>query len=392
MNRQRRNRRAGVEDRWHRADGSPSASFQIGKRWRARYVDNRSKEHTRAFSRKSDAQRWLDEVVTTQVTGTYIDPALGSELFETVAEKWFSTKATRKPKTVAGYRSLLDTHVLRRWSGVRLSDIHHEDVQDWVNSLSAPGAGFRHRDRALSPSRAIQAYQILNQVLKYAIRSRRLASNPAADVDLPRKSETRKRFLTHRQVHQLASQTERFETLTLVLAYCGLRFGEAAGLEVGDLDLSAARIRVRQSATAVTGRGIVVGPTKNHTARSVPVPAFLVDMLTGHIVGSAPGDLVFPSRKGGYLPLGEYRWAFDKGAAAIGIDDLIPHELRHTAASLAIQSGANVKVIQRMLGHKSATLTFDLYGHLYPDDLDDVANALDASGRQFLKSTTDRPR
>ena len=68
-------------------------------------------------------------------------------------------------------------------------------------------------------------------------------------------------------------------------------------------------------------------------------------------------------------------------AAAIGIHGLHPHELRHTAASLAIASGANVKVVQQMLGHKSATVTLDQYGHLFGDDLDTIADRLDVQAR-----------
>ena len=70
MTRPRRNRRAGVEDRWRKADGTPSANNGKGKRWRARYVDEASKEHARSFTRKVDAQQWLDEVTAAQVTGT----------------------------------------------------------------------------------------------------------------------------------------------------------------------------------------------------------------------------------------------------------------------------------------------------------------------------------
>lgn len=92
------------------------------------------------------------------------------------------------------------------------------------------------------------------------------------------------------------------------------------------------------------------------------------------------GDLVFEARSGGHLPLGEFRWAFDKAAAAVGIEGLVPHGLRHTAASLAISAGANIKVVQKMLGHKTATLTLDLYGHLFPDDLDAVAAVMNAGG------------
>lgn len=75
-------------------------------------------------------------------------------------------------------------------------------------------------------------------------------------------------------------------------------------------------------------------------------------------------------------------------AEAVGLDRLTPHMLRHTAASLAIASGANVKVVQQMLGHKSATMTLDLYGHLFPDRLDTVADAMDAARTAALPRAT----
>ena len=71
------------------------------------------------------------------------------------------------------------------------------------------------------------------------------------------------------------------------------------------------------------------------------------------------------------------RAAFDEAAAAIGLEGLHPHELRHTAASLAIAAGADVKVVQQMLGHASAAMTLDVYTDLFDDDLDGVGAALD---------------
>ena len=75
------------------------------------------------------------------------------------------------------------------------------------------------------------------------------------------------------------------------------------------------------------------------------------------------------------------RDVFAPAALAAGLGKLVPHELRHTAASLAIAAGADVKVVQQMLGHKSATMTLDLYGHLFEDRLGDVADALDKAAR-----------
>ncbi len=85
---------------------------------------------------------------------------------------------------------------------------------------------------------------------------------------------------------------------------------------------------------------------------------------------------VFPSHRGGHLPIEEYRRAFDKACAAGGIIDLVPQRLRDTTASLAIIAGANVKVVQRLLGHATAAMTLDRYGHLLSDDLASVADAL----------------
>jgi integrase len=381
-----RSRRAGVEDLWTKtvrnADGTtskvPSSLHGKGSRWRARYVDAQGRERSRNFGRKSDAQAWIDTETAGHVTGTWTDPQLSGVTFGAVAERWFDTKATRAPKTVAGYRSLLDTLVLPRWKDVPLRDVSYEDLQQWVTGLSVDGS-FKVEGRGLGASRVIQAHQVVSQVLRYAVRAKHLSASPAEGIELPRKPEIEQRYLGHEQLHRLAVASGRFRTFVLVLGYCGLRFGEAVALRVGDVDVTARRIRVRRSVTYVTGRGLVEGPTKNHSARTVPVPKFLAPLLKTEIGDRADDDLVFPSHRGGWLTEGEARWVFDPAAIAVDEAGLTPHELRHTCASLAIAAGANVKVLQTLLGHKTATLTLDRYGHLFPDDLDRIADAFDAA-------------
>jgi integrase len=352
-----------------------------GKRWRARYVDPNGVERSRSFDTKAAAQKYLDGDVTTKVvTGTWVDPDRSGVLFEVVAEKWFSTKKFRKPKTVAGYRSLLDTIILPRWGSVPLRDIEFEDVQEWVVTLSESGSA-RFQGRGLSASRVIQSYQVLSQILRFAIKAKRLALNPAEDVDLPSMMSGERRYLTHLEVMKLAMASGRFRPLVLTLAYTGLRFGEAIALRTADVVLDQRRIRVSRSATAVTGQGIVETDTKNHTSRVVPIPGLLAKDLENLLAGRRADALVFPSHKGGYLTSTEFRWVFDQAARAVGLAGVVPHGLRHTAASLAISAGGNIKVVQRMLGHKTATLTLDLYGHLFPDDLDAVADGMDSGAR-----------
>ena len=384
----KRNRRAGVEDRWTKTvrdeDGNtqkvPSARHGKGLRWIARYVDDEGREQTKSFDRKVDAQRWLDKQISDQVTGTWTDPALSTVSFGMMAQRWLSTKATRAPKTVAGYRSLLDTVVLPRWKDVPLREVRFDDLQVWITDLSVDGS-VRFEGKGLSASRVRQAHQLVGAVLKFAVKAKHLAANPADGAELPRLPEIEQRYLTHEQLHRVAVASGRLRTLVFVLGYCGLRFGEASALRVADVDVSARRIRVRRSVTYVRKTGLVEGPTKNHTARTVPVPAFVARLLETEIAGRDGGALVFESaRGGGYLTLGQARYSFIKAVTAVGgIDGVRLHDLRHTCASLAISSGANIKVVQKLLGHKSAVLTLDRYGHLFPDDLDAVADAFDAA-------------
>jgi integrase len=401
----KRNRRAGVEDRWTktvRDEGGntktvPSANNGKGMRWRARYVDEHGRERAKGFSRKTDATNWLNKQISDQVTGVWTDPTLSAVTFGQMAERWISTKAARAPKTVAGYRSLLETVILPRWENVALREVSFDDLQVWISSLSVDGS-VRFQGKGLSASRVRQAHQVIGAILKFAVRAKHLATNPAEGIDLPARPEAEQCYLTHDQLHRLAVASGRFRTLVLVLGYCGLRFGEAAALQVGDMDLNARRIRVSRSVTYVRGTGRVEGTTKNHTSRTVPVPRFLAPLLSTEIQGC--DGLVFPGRRGGYLSPGEVRWVFDPAVqtvrAAIRAERereiqetgqaqtpefpvITPHELRHTCASLAISAGANVKVLQALLGHKTATLTLDRYGHLFPDDLGRIADAFDSA-------------
>ena len=125
-------------------------------------------------------------------------------------------------------------------------------------------------------------------------------------------------------------------------------------------------------------RGTRLGWAPRRTTSGAAVPAFLIRDLKVAAAGRGPDDLVLPAPEGGYLRNGHFRSRFfQQAAASVGLDGLTPHELRHTAASLAIASGANVKAVQRMLGHASAAMTLDVYAGRFADDLDAVAQGLD---------------
>jgi integrase len=339
-------------------------------RWRARYRDPAGKEISRHFSRKLDAQRWVDDVTTAVTTGRYVDPARSQILLADWAETWLVTKTNLKASTRRDYESLLHARIRPRWGHVALRDVEHEDIARWIADLTAEG---------LSASRVRAAHVALSQMLKLAVRSGRLAHNPAEYVPLPRVAKTRKRYLTHGEVDTLADAAADYRAVVLFLAYTGVRYGEMAALRVSGIDFPRRRATIDEAVAEVAGR-VVYSTPKTHQSRSVPLPRFLIQELTDLVAGRRPDDHVFTRSDGSVLRLSWFRRAvFIPAVTATGLDGLTPHGLRHTAASLAIASGADVKVVQTMLGHASATMTLDLYGHLYADRLDDVADKMDAA-------------
>jgi integrase len=189
--------------------------------------------------------------------------------------------------------------------------------------------------------------------------------------------------LTHAQVVALASAVERDGTVVRFLAYTGLRWGEMAALRVCDFDMLRRRVNVSQSVTE--SGGLVWTPGKTHERRSVPFPAVLADELSALMVGKTREALVFTDMRGGVLRNSNWRArVFTPAVAACQKSDesfptITPHDLRHTAASVAISAGANVKAVQRMLGHARASMTLDTYADLFDTDLDAVAVELDAA-------------
>jgi integrase len=166
--------------------------------------------------------------------------------------------------------------------------------------------------------------------------------------------------------------------------WLGLRFGELAALRVGRVDLMRRRLEITESVTEVKGKA-VFGTTKTHATRSVPVRPTLVDALANQVAGQGRAELVFRAPRGGVLLLRNWRrQVFDPAVRAAGLDGLTPHELRHTAASLAVSSGANVLTVQRLLGHASAAMTLDVYSGLFDDDLDTVGERMDEASARIL--------
>lgn len=384
MTREPQKRKAGahIEDTWKRKDGSPKARNGIGKRWRVVVISLDGERTGEYFDRKLDAESYRDEVKSRLLTGSYVNPQAGKLTVEQVYEEWLTQQAHAASTTQAKRESAWDVWVAPRWRKVAVSDVRRSAVRSWVTEMTDDGAGAATVENAV---------EVLRLVLGLAVEDKRIVENPASGVKLPPRDHRPRAYLSHAQVWLLAGTIDqRYRTLVLFLSYTGLRFGEAAALEVRDIDFLRRRVEVRQQVTEVKGV-LTWTPTKGKRRRSVPFPKFLSEPLSVLCVDKKREDAVFLAPKGGTLRLNSWRkraWKTaldtlrqvdDEGTPHTDFPEMTPHDLRHTAASLAISANANVKAVQTMLGHKSAALTLDRYSDLFPADLDGVAAAFDTA-------------
>ena len=370
-----------VEDRWRLADGeTPSARDGIGMRYRVRWYEH-GVRRARSFAGRRAAERWWHQV---NVDREQPSPTVSAVTVAELTELWLATKDGLSDK---GWEAceIASRHVDAVWGPRLASDVRPSEVAVWA-------AGLGH-----STSWRRKVLQCLHGALQLAVDDGDLTENPAAGVTVGPEQAREGRALTSAELAALATAagphprddhdylqvkrrpegappkrigrygrqvigTEQDTVIIWLLGTTGIRIGEAAALDVGDVTRARRRLRVRRS--------------KNGEARDVPIATSVLAMLD---LDRPPGAPLLVGPRGSRINIDNWRVrTFRPAAERAGLGDLHPHDLRHTAVSLAIAAGADVKVVQRMVGHKTAKMTLDRYGHLWDGALDLVAERLDA--------------
>jgi integrase len=333
-------------------------------RYRARYRAPDTRERSKCFARKVDAERFLSTVESSKLRGDWIDPALGRTTVAEWAAVWLSSvRGTLKPKTVAGYESLLRSRILPTFGKHPLSALLPSEVQAWVSAMDADG---------LSASRIHEAWVVLSQILDAAVRDGRVARNSARGVKLPRQQRHEAEYFEPSDIERIAeAMPAPYDLLVRVLGTLGLRFGEAAAMRRRSIDLLRRRLHIEESLTEVGGR-ISAGPTKTHATRSVPLPPSLAKALESHLtahVGSGADELLFAGAKGAPLRYSAfYHRQWRPTLRRLGLPAVGVHVTRHSAAAAMISAGAPPKAVQSIMGHSSAAFTLTVYGHMFDTD------------------------
>lgn len=330
-----------------------------GTSWRVMWRTPEGVQRSRSFTVRSEARRFKTTIEGLEHAGRAPDPARGEITLEDWAELVLSGLHL-KPKTVEAYASLLRSRILPEFGGRQLQTIQRQDVRGWVAAMSAE----------VSPRRTRNAHALLSRLLHEAVLDGRLLTNPAEGVPLPRQAPSEVRPWTVEELLTVAGEAGRYGGLIVWLGFMGTRWAEAVGLtwdKVRD-----GHVVIDSTLSEVNGRFHRVS-TKTFEIRQLPLPGEVMARLPERGSG-----LVFTTTYGNAIRSAAFRSrVFLPACERAGIRPIRIHHLRHTSASLLLQQGASMKVVQEWLGHRDVRITMNTYAHLYSHDLERAAGLLD---------------
>jgi integrase len=303
-----------------------------------------------------------------------------SPTFRAYADLWLENRKTKGrelwPTTRRQYRMLLDKFILPTLGDQRIDRINNDDVNAWYDDL-APG---RETIRA-------QSYSLLRTIFASAASERPAPFIPYNPAHIRGAGSTKRAHqvqpATLAELEMIVAELpDRYQLMALLAAWCAMRFGELAELRRGDIDLGTNRVKIRRGVVRVDGEFIVGPPKSDAGSRDVAIPPHLLPMVKEHLAkhtGPGKDALLFPATADGnhhMAPSTLYKVYYPARKAA-GREDLRWHDLRHTGAVLAAQTGATLAELMGRLGHSTPGAAMR-YQHAAADRDAEIAKRLSA--------------
>jgi len=293
--------------------------------------------------------------------------------------KWYYTSIAPhklKAQSLESYQQKINTLVLNKLGDKKLRDLKPAFLANYFRQLKLSGG---RSGQPLSANSVKTTMLMLSAIFTAAVKAEIISVNPVSRFDTPKKDDTQHVALTPEQARLFMERLGKVENigirgLLLAALLTGARTGELRALEWGDINLSNGLININKSADR---KGRVTTPKTKASNRIIRATPFLLNFLIRHrrdvqyyAVGMGElwteNNLVFPDKDGGYIGIAKPAQTIKILIKDTGIPaDFHPHSLRHSFASLLIDSGADVKTVQEVLGHSSASMTLDVYGHSF---------------------------
>ena len=292
-----------------------------------------------------------------------------------------------KTTTYVSYNSYIHRNVIPELGNITLQQLTGTHIQKLYTLL---------RNRGISSNTIHLIHTILSVALNDAVKWHRIMFNPCKHLTAPRAQKTEMKYITHEQAMQLleAAKGYRIENIILLAVSLGLRRGEILGLHWDDIDFVQDKLYVRRTVSYIPPQDgaqhmyLETDPKTATSKRTIILPAFIQEALKTHRsfqlqerlkAGEAweQNNLVFCSSLGKHVKPSSLRDQFKCALEKASLPDMRFHDLRHSAATILLSMGVNIKVIQELLGHANISITLDIYSHVTPDMQRDAMKDLD---------------
>ncbi len=360
-----------------RANGEGSIRRRSNGRWEGRYTAGidpaTGKAMQKSVSAKTQAEcreRLRQAIRDSQ--GLVIDHT-GDYTVAEWCRLWYETysKPNLRFSTADSYKVILEKHIIPAIGGIKLRQLTALHIQQMYNHAKEQGRVRRWEkttDLSLANSTVRRIHMVLNSCLQQAVKERIIPYNPCESCRVPKLEKKEMTIIPPEKVGAYLRAAEEYGVLPIFYLELtsGLRRGELLGLQWSDLDPENQLITVNKQLSKINGELVLTTPKTQNSIRKVAVPKRTVELLIAEHEKHPDSPLMFASpRTGSYWSPDAIGRVHKKLLAMAEIDSSVRfHDLRHTFATLAMQSGVDVKTLASMLGHYSAGFTLDTYTHI----------------------------
>ncbi|WP_164522337.1 tyrosine-type recombinase/integrase [Halocella sp. SP3-1] len=327
---------------------------------------------------KKEAELWVAEKTIDVNNGIPVNPK--KYKLKDYLRQWLADYAevNLSPTTTDGYRTIIETHIIPALGELKLTEIQPQHIQTYQSDKLKHGN--KKTGKGLSNTTVLQHHRVLSKALKQAVLLRLIPNNPCQPVPAPRKKRKEIGVLNTSQINQLLNMAcDKDVYYFIVLAvYTGMRRSEILPLRWKDIDFNRKKLYVRRALVRKKGEGAVIKdiPKNNSSRRTIDISDTVVNtfkklnalqnkckLTYGDSYNYEDGDLIFCNDDGTRLSPDTPTHQMQRLVEGTELEGYTPHMLRHTHATLMLENGTAIKVVQERLGHSTSRTTNDIYVH-----------------------------
>lgn len=357
-------------------------------RYQARYVGNDGLSHNApmTYATKADANAYLATIQSDLVRETWKAPRHARVTLGEFGRTWIDQRPI-KASTRERYRSSWNLHIDPRIGSLMIGNVSPAVVREWYADLGASLrealAGRNRGPQAFGTggeASLAHAYRLLKAVMNTALEDELIPGNPCRIKGASSYRHAERPTLGIEEIEALAQAVpERYRATVYLLAWAGIRLGEAAELRRMDVDLKHSQVRVQRAVYPIAGQYLVQTPKSSAGLRTIVLPEFVTDVLRDHMKDYSPigpEGLIFPTRAG-LCAYNGIQIAITRTLRTLGYEGVRVHDLRHSGQLLAATNGATLTDLQRRMGHSTVNAAM-AYAHASRDNGRSIAERMNA--------------